>query len=188
MKTCKTLALTAFFPILFAGLFAGAVYAVDTTSTFVVRVNILPTCRVATTTTADATGASDINFGDKEADATALEAANAAAADATPGIKVTCSKTTPYVVKLTPSNNDSAGAGKLGHASAADKIDYQLRQATGASAAVWGNTGSLGAVGNSVAGTGNGAAQGFQVHATIAGVNNVTPGEYKDTVTVMVSY
>ena len=155
--------------------------------TFQVKVTVLPTCRTSTATTATAGGTSDIDFGSQDSDGVNLSQSGGSG---TAGISVTCSNTTPYVVKLTPSNSNTAGAGLLtgGVASPQQTIAYQLKNNT----AAWGNTGSVtsgvASVGNSVTGTGSGSAQGYQVKATIAGIGGVAPGVYQDTVTVVVTY
>jgi len=168
-------------------------HATDTAGqNFQVQVTVLPTCRMTTATVAsDASGNSDINFGSVDADATGLAKGNNGSSGA--GIKVTCSNTTPYAVKLTPSNSNTTGAGVVtGQSTAANPqqtIAYQLRQATGAAASVWGNTATSGtSLGNSVGGTGTGSAQEIQAFATIASIGGVAPGVYKDTVTVAVTY
>ncbi len=163
-------------------------FATDTPAqNFQVQVTVLPTCRLATTTaTTDASGSSDINFGNQDADATNLLKSNNGGTSA--AIKVTCSKTTPYVIKLMPLNNNADGQGEMTHTTASDKITYQLRKSANMTGDVWGNTGTPSLAGNSVAGTGTGVDEQIQVHATIAAIGGVMPGVYKDTVTVVVTY
>jgi len=151
-----------------------AVMADTKTSTFQVLINVAKACSVTAGT------ASDINFGTVDSSATGLVASS--------NISVTCSKTTPYNVGLTPSNTSTVGAGVMKSPVAAntDTVAYQLRSVS-ATGPVWGSTATPTAVGNGVAGTGNGAAQTIPVFATVASAN-VTPGAYADTVTVTVNY
>jgi spore coat protein U-like protein len=143
------------------------------TSTFQVLINVAKACSVT------AGNASNINFGTVESSATGLIASS--------NISVTCSKTTPYNVGLTPSNSDTTGAGVMKpDAAGPDTVPYQLRSVS-ATGPIWGNTATPTAVGNGVAGTGTGAAQTIPVFATVASAN-VTPGVYRDTVTVTVNY
>lgn len=143
------------------------------TSTFQVLINVAKACSVT------AGNASNINFGTVDSSATGLSASG--------NISVTCSKTTPYNVGLTPSNTDTAGAGVMsGVPGNSDTVAYQLRSVS-ATGPVWGSTATPTTVGNGVAGTGTGAAQTIPVFATVASAN-VTPGAYSDTVTVTVNY
>lgn len=145
------------------------------TATFDVKITVLKACSVVAGT------ASDITFGSQDASATNLESSNT--------ISVTCSKKTPYNIGLTPMSNSTTGAGAMAAQNVApvtgntDTVAYQLRQATGSTSAVWGNTVGT----NTVGGTGNGTAQSHTVFATVPNAN-VTPDSYKDTVTVSVSY
>ena len=64
-----------------------------------------------------------------------------------------------------------------------DTVGYQLRQATGMSAAVWGNTVGT----NTVSGTGTGLPISTPVFATVPSANSA-PAAYADTVTINVAY
>ncbi|WP_336983371.1 MULTISPECIES: Csu type fimbrial protein [unclassified Cedecea] len=98
-------------------------------------------------------------------------------------IGIACTTGTVYTVGLTPSNGNTGGTGVLsGTGSNTDQVPYQLRQTTGTSGAVWGNT-SL----NMPSSTGNGGAQQYQVYVTIPS-SNYTPDNYADTVTITVTY
>lgn len=153
---------------------ASAAFAANNpaTATFDVKITVLKACSVVAGT------GSDISFGSQDASATNLESSNT--------ISVTCSKKTPYNIGLTPKSNSATGAGAMVPADTVanpDTVAYQLRQATGSTAAAWGNTVGT----NTVGGTGDGTAKSHTVFATVPSAN-VTPDSYKDTVTVSVSY
>lgn len=144
--------------------------AADVTAQFKVKIVIESSCSVVA-----GIGAADIDFGTVPSSDTNLQANNSGT------IKVTCSNTTPYSIGLLPSNSDATGAGTM--AGPGGPVPYQLRQAAGLTAAVWGNTVGT----NRVVGTGNGAEQTYTAHATVPSAN-YTPGAYEDTVTVTVTY
>ena len=151
-------------------------FAATATGTFQVKIIVNKACTVVTP-------GADIDFGAVDANVPPQQGAS--------NISVTCSKRTPYFVGLTPSNGNTTGAGIMTAASPVvapdNTVAYQLRQATGFSAAVWGNTATTTAAGNGVSGQGNGAAQLIPVFATVPSANSV-PGTYSDTVTVTVNY
>ena len=160
--------------------------AVTPNSFFDVKINITSVCSVTA-----ASGANDIDFGSYAAGtlATAIDEKSTAVP-----ITVKCSKNAPYVVNLTPSNVDALGAGimtgPLGAAAEpADTVAYQLTKTTGG--AIWGNGGAIGTVGNGVGGIGAGleaVGNPHIVYAKVTGSTDVRPGDYKDTVTVNVTY
>ncbi|SFN28535.1 spore coat U domain-containing protein [Variovorax sp. OV329] len=150
------------------------------TATFDVKLTVVKACAVT------AGAGSDISFGNQDANPTAN-------LNATNSISVTCSKGTAYTIGLTPTNNDTTGAGLMSAQNVApvtgntDKVPYQLRKVS-ATGVEWGNTNTNGAtVGNGVSGTGTGLAQSIPVYATVPSTN-FTPDSYKDTVTVNVRY
>ncbi|MET3442367.1 spore coat protein U-like protein [Variovorax paradoxus] len=150
-----------------------AAFAATTSSTFQVLITVNKACSVV------AGAASNIDFGQVNSSTPAVSASS--------NINVTCSKSTPYNVGLTPSNSSTTGAGVMLPAVAGpDTVPYQLRSVS-ATGPIWGNTATATAVGNGVAGTGTGATQAIPVFATVANAN-VTPGAYLDTVTVTVNY
>lgn len=159
---------------LLAATATGVAVADNKTSTFQVVINVAKACSVTAGT------ASNINFGTVDSSATGLSASS--------NISVTCSKTTPYNVGLQPSNSSTTGGGvmRADTGGVTDTVAYQLRSVS-ATGPVWGSTATETAVGNGVAGTGTGAAQTIPVFATVASAN-VTPGTYRDTVTVQVNY
>ena len=154
--------------------------AVTADKTFQVKIEITSVCTV------DATiGANDVDFGQ-------VVAGTAATALATAPLTVSCSKNTPYIVNLTPSNANTDGLGQMkGPGTGTTEIPYQLRKAAGESAAVWGNQGTLTTAGNGIAGTGLGVNSPIThtVYATAtAAATDVPTGNYVDTVTVNVTY
>lgn len=152
-----------------------------TTGAFDVKITIEKTCNVAATV-----GTNDIIFGNNIAGSTT----NLQGTAAVP-IKVNCSKGTPYKLGLTSTKAaaNATGLGVMkGPATGTEEIGYQLRQATGATGAVWGNTGA-----NLVSGSGTGMSvaevKNHTVYATVTGSSDdVTPGVYSDTVNVLMTY
>jgi spore coat protein U-like protein len=168
---CRILAVTAL------GLFVAPLQAQATTvsATFQVTLTVLKVCSVT------AGAGSNIALGTQSATATNVLGSNT--------ISVTCTKTTPYFIGLSPSNNSTTGAGILSGATGGntDTIAYKLSSTAGPSGTVWGNTATSTAVGNGVAGTGSGSAQSLTVYVTVPAMN-YTPDNYSDTVTVNVNY
>ena len=166
---------SAFFGVAaLALLCSSAAHAETATSTFDVTLDIDATCSVAAGT------GSDIDVGTEDSDATDLSGSST--------FSVNCSKTVPYFIGLAPSNGATDGAGVMSPAgSSADTVPYQLRQASGASGTIWGDTATTTAVGNGVAGTGSGADQDHTVYVTVPSAN-YAPDSYSDTVTITVNY
>jgi len=163
-----------------AGLTVVSANAADVSKQFDVKIEITSVCTVNATV-----GTNDVNFGQ-------VVAGTAATAQAATPLTVSCSKNTPYIVNLTPSNANVNGLGEMkGPGVGTTLIPYQLRKAEGESAAVWGSQGTLTAVDNGIAGTGLGVNSPIThtVYATAtAAATDVAPGIYKDTVTVNVTY
>lgn len=158
----------------FAMIATAPAQAASDSDEFDVTVEITASCSVT------AGGASDIDLGSVASTATDLSGSS--------DITVNCSNTTPYFVGLAPSSGATDGAGELSPAgSSPDTVPYQLRSASGSSGAIWGDTATSSAVGNGVAGTGNGADQTLTVYVTAASAN-YAPDTYSDTVTVTVNY
>lgn len=156
--------------------------AATANGSFKVNLTIASACTVSA-----AVGTNDINFGTTNANPTA----NLSASQATP-ISVACSVGTPYVINLTPASTTSTtGAGNMVNGGV--NVPYQLRQATGISGAVWGNTGTVvgGVVtkGNAVQGAGAGMTSPLThtVYATVPSTD-FAPNTYTDTVNVSVVY
>ncbi len=118
------------------------------TSTFMVQMTINKACTV--------TAGNNIALGANDATATNVTGNSS--------FTVTCSKTTPFSIGLSPSSGSTTGAGTLSSTSSSgnkDKVPYQLNQ-TSATGPVWGNTAAAPKdPGNSVASTGTGLAQSF---------------------------
>jgi len=133
---------------------------------FQVQINIQAACIVAS--------ASDLNFGN-----VGVLSANI---DATSTISVQCTNTTPYTIGLnqgvngaTVTTRQMSGTGGL--------VNYSLfRDAS--RTLNWGTT--IGT--DTVAGTGNGAAQSFTVFGRVPAQNTPNPAPYADTITVTVTY
>ena len=154
------------------------------TGNFDVKIKIVSACTVDA-----ATGAQDINFGEVAA-GTAITQTSLQSKTSATALSVKCSKGAPYVINLTPSSKKTDGTGIMTRTSApTDTINYQLSSTTGTYTA-WGNTGSLGATGNGVGGTGTGVTKviNHPVYATVTGSTDVTVGDYVDTVNVSVIY
>lgn len=154
---------------------SGHAMADTATANFQVKMTILKSCSVT------AGAASDITLGSVSSTATNTSGSN--------NISVTCSKTTPYYIGLAPSNNSTAGDGRMSPTvlgSSSDTVPYQLRSVS-ATGPVWGNTATATTVGNGVGDVGSGAAKTHTIYA-VAPSANFTPGSYADTVTVTVNY
>ena len=104
--------------------------------------------------------------------------------DAQTTIYLTCSRPTAYRVLLIPSNNSTTGTSAMKGLSSgnADTVPYQLYR-NAARSQQWGNQ-----TANSPTGTGTGTAQSLTVYGRVPGLPNVRPDNYKDTVTVSVTY
>ena len=102
-------------------------------------------------------------------------------------INVTCTKSTPYNIGLSPSNGNVEGMGVMKNSTATDTVPYQLRSTAGIAGKIWGNTATSTTLGNGVAGIGSGTSKGETVFATVANTD-VKPDTYSDTVTVHVNY
>ena len=149
--------------------------AADATGKFNVNITITSTCAVNAVL-----GTNDINFG------TVIAGAAASAQSAT-AFTVACSKGTPFIVNLTPSNNSNVGLGAM--LGTGGSVPYQLSKTAGGSA--WGNEGTTTTEGNGFAGVGTGTATPINhtVYAAVsAAATNVAPGAYTDVVAVKVTY
>lgn len=105
---------------------------------------------------------------------------------ATTSVQVRCTNGTPYRINLSPSNGSTTGVGKLSAISPAgntDQVEYRLFQDESASTTPWGNQPM-----NGKQGTGSGEPQTMNIYGAIAPNLNATPGDYKDTVVLTVSY
>jgi spore coat protein U-like protein len=103
--------------------------------------------------------------------------------DATATITITCTATTTYTVALDAGTTSGATTSNRKMVFTSSTLSYALYQDSGHSTNWGNNTGT-----DTVAGTGNGAAQTLTVYGRIPVAQYLTPGAYTDTVTVTVSY
>ena len=150
-----------------AGLAAGSAAAATVTTTFQAKIIITAQCLVSATI---------LDFG-----TSGVIAANI---DQTSTISVTCTNTTPYNVGLDKgANGASVTTRQMKGGPTNELINYSLWTNAGRTAN-WGNTAGT----DTLAGTGNGAAQAMTVFGRVAPQTTPTPGTYTDTVTVTVTY
>jgi spore coat protein U-like protein len=142
--------------------------AATATTTMTVQVSIVATCTI--------NSASTLNFGNS----IGVLSANV---DQQSTIQVTCTNTTPYNVGLNAGTGTGATVATRKLTSGANTINYTLYSNSGRTT-VWGNT--IGA--DTVAATGNGAAQSYTVYGRIPPQTTPAPGSYTDTITVTVTY
>ena len=142
-------------------------YAATATTTFTVQVTLTATCLI--------NSASTLNFG--------TQGVLTANVDQTSTIQVQCTDTTPYNIGLDAGTGSGATVNTRKLTSGGATVNYTLYSDTGRTT-VWGNTVST----DTVAGTGNGAAQNYTVYGRIPSQSTPAPGTYTDTVTVTVTY
>jgi spore coat protein U-like protein len=141
--------------------------AATTTATFAVQATITATCTI--------NSASTLDFG---------TLGNLTAnTDQTSTIQVQCTSTTPYNIGLNAGNGTGATVAVRKLTSGANTLNYTLYSDAGRTT-VWGNTVAT----DTVAGTGNGAAQSFSVFGRIPTQTTPAPGSYADIITVTVTY
>ena len=141
--------------------------AATATTTMTVQMTITATCTV--------NSASTLNFG--------TQGVLAANVDQTSTVQVTCTNTTPYNVGLNAGTGSGATVAIRKLTSGANTVNYTLYSNSGRTT-VWGNT--IGT--DTVAATGNGAAQNYTVYGRIPAQTTPAPGSYTDTITVTVTY
>jgi spore coat protein U-like protein len=141
--------------------------AATATSTFTVSITLAATCTVASPNTLD--------FGSN-----GILSANV---DQTTTFTVTCSNTTPYNVGLDAGTGTGATVATRKMTSGGATVNYTLYSNAGRTT-VWGNTVGT----DTVAGTGNGAAQTLTVYGRVPSQSTPAPGTYTDTITVTVTY
>jgi spore coat protein U-like protein len=144
-----------------------AAFAATATSNLTVRIVINAQCLAAT--------ASTLDFG-----TTGVLSANV---DVTSTIQVTCTNTTPYNIGLNAGTGTGATVSNRLMMSGATTISYAMYSNAGRTTN-WGNTVGT----DTVAGTGNGAAQGYTVYGRVPPQTTPAPGTYTDTITVTVTY
>jgi spore coat protein U-like protein len=142
-------------------------YAATATSTMTVQMTITATCLV--------NSASTLNFGTQGVLSTNV--------DQTSTIQVTCTNTTPYNVGLDAGTGTGATVANRKMTSGATTVNYTL-YSNSTRTTVWGNTVGT----DTVAATGNGAAQSYTVYGRVPTQAAPAPGTYTDTITVTVTY
>ena len=103
--------------------------------------------------------------------------------DQTSAIQVTCTNTTPYNIGLSAGAGAGATVAVRKMTSGANTVNYTLYSNSGRTT-VWGVTVGT----NTVAATGNGAAQSYTVYGRVPPQAAPAPGTYTDTITVTVTY
>jgi spore coat protein U-like protein len=146
---------------------ACAAFAATATTTMTVQVTITASCTI--------NSAATLNFGTQGVLATNV--------DQTSTLQVTCTNTTPYNIGLNAGTGSGATVATRKLTSGANTVNYTLYSNSGRTT-VWGNTVST----DTVAGTGNGAAQSYTVYGRIPAQTTPAPGAYTDTITVTVTY
>ena len=152
---------------LLATLATGAVHAATATASSTISATVQATCLISATS---------LGFGTY----------TGVLLETTSTISITCTNTTPYTIGL------NAGLGVTPTATvttrhmtgpAAANLNYGLYSDAGR-ANNWGLTPGT----DTVAGTGNGAAQPLTLYGRVAAAQFVAPGAYTDTVTATVTY
>lgn len=147
--------------------FVNAAHAATTTSNFTVQVTITASCTI--------NSAATLNFGSQ-----GVLAANV---DQTSTIQVQCTNTTPYNIGLDAGTGSGATVAVRKMTSGGATVNYTLYSDSGRTT-VWGNTVGT----DTVAATGNGAAQAYTVYGRVPSQTTPAPGTYTDTITVTVTY
>ncbi|MBR2687568.1 MAG: spore coat U domain-containing protein [Aquamicrobium sp.] len=151
-----------------ASIIPTSTFAATATGNLNVRINIQGECKVVS--------AADLDFGSK-----GVIDANL---DQTTTLSVQCTNTTPYTVGLNAGNGAGATVAvrkMTGPASAT--INYTIYR-DAARTQLWGNTAGT----DTVAGTGNGAAQSITAYGRVPAQNTPAPGVYSDVVAITVTY
>jgi spore coat protein U-like protein len=142
-------------------------YAATATTTMTVQMTITATCLV--------NSASTLNFGTQGVLSTNV--------DQTSTVQVTCTNTTPYNIGLDAGTGTGATVATRKLTSGATTVNYTL-YSNSTRTTVWGNTVGT----DTVAATGNGAAQSYTVYGRVPPQAAPAPGTYTDTITVTVTY
>ena len=103
--------------------------------------------------------------------------------DAPGTLGVQCTNSTPYVVALDAGAGTGATTATRKLTSGAATVNYALYRDSGRTL-TWGNTSGT----DTVAGTGNGAAQTLNIYGRVPTQTTPAPGSYTDTVNVTVTY
>ncbi len=146
---------------------SGAVYGATTTSSFTVQMTITASCTIVS--------ASTLNFGSQ-----GVLAANV---DQSSTLQVQCTNTTPYNIGLNAGTGAGATVAIRKMTNGGNTINYSLYTDSGRTI-VWGNTVGT----DTVAATGNGAAQSYTIYGRVPAQTTPAPAAYSDTITVTVTY
>ena len=141
--------------------------ATTTTSTFTVQATIISSCTI--------NSASTLNFGSI--------GVLIAAVNQTSTLQVQCTNTTPYNIGLDAGTGTGATVAVRKLTNGANTVNYSLYSDSGHTV-VWGNTVGT----NTVAATGNGAAQSYTVYGQVPTQTTPAPATYTDTITITVTY
>jgi spore coat protein U-like protein len=142
-------------------------FAATSTASFTVQVTIVASCTI--------NSASTLNFGSR-----GVLTANV---DQISAIQVQCTNTTPYTIGLDAGLGTGATVAVRKMTSGGATVNYSL-YSDSLRTTVWGTT--IGT--DTVAATGNGAAQSYTVFGRVPAQTTPAPGTYTDTVTVTVTY
>ncbi|MCI0466362.1 MAG: spore coat U domain-containing protein [Beijerinckiaceae bacterium] len=153
--------------ILAACLSHGAAEAATTTATFQSQITIVADCQIPTTNT--------LNFGSN--------GALLANVDATTTFSVQCTNTTPYDIGLNQGTTAGGTTATRLMTSGSATVSYQMFS-DAARTVNWGNTVGT----DTVAATGNGAAQSYTIFGRVPAQTTPAPGLYTDTVTITVTF
>ena len=147
---------------------SGVAYSQQPASaTFRVTATVVPMCEVR---------ASDLNFGQYSAQATAQLNADTA-------LTVMCTPQTSYDVGLTEGTSPGATVNQRKMVSGSNTLNYQLYRDSGRTQ-VWGNTKGT----DMVAGVGTGLDQNLTVFGGVPAQQSIPAGSYADTITVRIYY
>jgi spore coat protein U-like protein len=147
--------------------FVCASQATTTTSTFTVQATIISSCTI--------NSASTLNFGSI--------GVLTAAVNQTSTVQVQCTNTTPYNIGLDAGTGTGATVAVRKMTNGANIVNYSLYSDSGHTV-IWGNTVGT----NTVAATGNGAAQSYTIYGQVPTQTTPAPATYTDTITVTVTY
>jgi spore coat protein U-like protein len=141
--------------------------AATTTTTFQVTATVISVCSVSAT---------NLAFGN-------YDASSGTPNDATSTVTATCTNGETYDLALDEGLGSGATVAVRKMTSGANTLNYGLYQ-NAARTTVWGKTVPT----DTVAGTGNGAAQNYTVYGRIPVGQFVPAGAYADTITVTLTY
>ena len=148
-------------------LMSGAAHGTTTTTPFTVQITIVASCVI--------NSAGTLNFGNQNVLTSAVPG--------TSTIQVQCTNTTPYNIGLNAGTAPGATVTTRKMTNAGNTISYSLYSNAGMTTN-WGNTVGT----DTVAATGNGAAQSYTVYGQVPAQTTPAPATYTDTITVTVTY